>query len=104
PTLVSYFEGNEAERSGQLVERLRAGEDVALISEAGTPAVSDPGRRLVARAVAEGFVVVPVPGASAALAALTASGLPTGEFLFVGFLPRESGARREKLGALRSLL
>ncbi len=103
PTLVSYFEGNESERSGQLVERLRAGEDVALISEAGTPAVSDPGQRLVARAIAEGFVVVPIPGASAALAALTASGLLTDEFHFVGFLPREAGARRERLGALRTM-
>src|SRR6185369_15709898 len=74
PTMVSFFEGNEAGRTEHLLARLRGGNDVALISEAGTPGVSDPGARLVAAAVAAGVRVVPIPGASAALAALVASG------------------------------
>src|SRR5262249_46864162 len=82
PTMVSFFEGNEAGRTEHLMARLRDGEDVAVISEAGTPGVSDPGGRLVAAAVAAGITVVPVPGASAALAALVASGLPSDEFYF----------------------
>src|SRR4030095_4556778 len=97
------FEGNEAARSEKLVERLLAGDDVALVSEAGTPGVSDPGQRFVEAAVAAGVQVVPVPGPSAALAALTASGLPTDRFLFVGFPPREAGARRESFAKLRAL-
>jgi 16S rRNA (cytidine1402-2'-O)-methyltransferase len=99
--LTSCFEGNEAQRSEALIARLRAGDDVALISEAGTPGVSDPGARLVERAVAAGIRVVPIPGPSAAIAALIASGLPTDEFHFVGFPPRERGPRRERFGALR---
>ncbi len=101
--LVSYFDGNEAERSVQLLERLRGGEDVALISEAGTPGVSDPGHRLITRAIEAGVTVTVIPGPSAAVTALVGSGLPTDEFYFVGFLPRESGRRRERLGALRTL-
>lgn len=101
--VVSYFEGNEARRAEALVERLRAGEDVALISEAGTPGVSDPGHRLIARAVAEGLPVTVIPGPSAAVMALVGSGLPTDELYFVGFLPREAGPRREKLGRLRAV-
>jgi 16S rRNA (cytidine1402-2'-O)-methyltransferase len=103
PEVISFFEGNEAARSEQLVQRLLAGEDVTLISEAGTPAVSDPGQRLVARAIAAGATVVPLPGASAVLAALVASGLPTETFLFAGFPPRDSGPRREVLARLRHL-
>lgn len=103
PTVVSFFEGNEAARTEHLLARLVAGEDVALISEAGTPGVSDPGARLVTAAVAAGVRVVPVPGASAALAALVASGLPTDEFHFAGFPPRENGPRLEAFARLRSL-
>src|SRR5689334_15831689 len=101
--LVSLFEGNEAARSDELLERLRGGAKVALISEAGTPGVSDPGRRLVARAAAAQIRVEPIPGASAVLAALVASGLPTDQFLFIGFPPRTSDKRRESFARLRTI-
>ncbi len=100
---VSFFDGNEAARSESLVERLRAGEKIALISEAGTPGVSDPGQRLVARAVEAGLPVVVLPGASAAVTALVGSGLPTDAFHFAGFLPRAEGARQQAIGRLRAL-
>jgi 16S rRNA (cytidine1402-2'-O)-methyltransferase len=99
--LVSFFEGNEARRTGELVERLAAGQSVALVSEAGMPGISDPGHRLVAAAVAAGIDVVVIPGPSAHATALVASGLPTDRFLFLGFPPREAGARRELFGSLR---
>jgi len=99
---VSYFEGNEAARAAQLVERLRAGEDVALISEAGMPSLSDPGERLVAAAAAAGIAVEVVPGPSAAIAALVGSGLPSARFTFAGFLPREPERRRAELARLRN--
>ena len=92
--LVSYHEHNEAARSGELVERMAQGESLALVSDAGTPLISDPGFRLVSAAIEKGFPVVPIPGVSAALAALAASGLPTDQFRFVGFLPAKAGARR----------
>ena len=101
--VVSYFEGNEAERSLKLLERLQGGDDVAIISEAGTPGVSDPGHRLIVRAIDAGVRVEPVPGPSAAVTALVASGLPTDAFYFGGFPPREPGPRRERFGALRTL-
>lgn len=97
----SMFEGNEAERAAELVEVLTGGRSVAVISEAGTPGVSDPGLRMVRAAIAAGIEVVPVPGPSAALHALVGSGLPTSSFLFVGFLAREPGARAEAAGRLR---
>ena len=97
----SMFEGNEAERAAELAGELSGGRTVVVISEAGTPGVSDPGLRLVRAAIAAGVEVVPVPGPSAALAALVASGLPTASFRFVGFLPREPGARAEAVGKLR---
>jgi 16S rRNA (cytidine1402-2'-O)-methyltransferase len=103
PTVVSFFEGNEAGRTEHLMARLVGGEDVALISEAGTPGVSDPGARLVIAAVAAGVRVVPVPGASAALAALVASGLPTDEFYFVGFPARDGGPRLQSFARLRPI-
>jgi 16S rRNA (cytidine1402-2'-O)-methyltransferase len=103
PTLVSFFEGNEAARTEHLMARLRGGDDVAVISEAGTPGVSDPGARLVAAAVAAGVRVVPIPGASAALAALVASGLPTDEFYFVGFPARDGGPRLQAFARLRNV-
>ena len=100
-TVVSLFEGNEAARSEQLVRALADGKKVAVISEAGMPGVSDPGARAVAAAVAAGIAVQVVPGPSASLAALIASGLPTDRFTFLGFPPREQGARQELFGTLR---
>ena len=99
--VISYFEGNEAERTEEIVRVLGAGQKVALISEAGMPGVSDPGERVIAAAIAAGHKVEVVPGPSAALAALVASGLPTARFVFLGFPPREQGARRELFGTLR---
>lgn len=99
--LVSFFEGNEAARTAELVEELRAGRDVAVISEAGTPGISDPGERLVRAAVEAEVRVEVVPGPVAAITALVGSGLPAERFLFLGFPPREEGARRELFGSLR---
>ncbi|HQR37501.1 MAG TPA: 16S rRNA (cytidine(1402)-2'-O)-methyltransferase [Blastocatellia bacterium] len=99
---VSYHEHNEALRTAQLIERLSAGESVALVSDAGTPAISDPGHRLVAGAARHGIRVVPVPGPSAVVTALSASGLATDSFLFVGFLPPKQGARAARLAELAS--
>jgi len=92
---VALHEHNEAQASAKLVERMLGGEQVALISDAGTPLVSDPGYRLVQAAIAAGVRVVPIPGASAPIAALSVSGLPSDRFSFEGFLPVKSGARRE---------
>ena len=103
PTIVSFFEGNEAGRTEHLLARLTGGEDVALISEAGTPGVSDPGTRLVVAAVAAGVRVVPVPGASAAISALVASGLPTDQFYFVGFPSRDGGPRLQEFSRVRNV-
>lgn len=91
---------DEARRAGGLVERLVQGEDVALVTDAGMPGVSDPGTEVVRLAVEAGVRVVPVPGPSAPLAALAASGLPTERFTFFGFLPRKGGARRDALAEL----
>ena len=104
---TSYFEHNERWKGERILAALRAGRDVALVSDAGTPGVSDPGFRLVRDARAAGIPVVPVPGPSAAVAALSVSGLPTDRFLFVGFLPAKSAARRkslEDLAAVRETL
>jgi 16S rRNA (cytidine1402-2'-O)-methyltransferase len=101
-TTTSYFEHNERWKGERILEALRAGRDVALVSDAGTPGISDPGYRLVREARDEGLPVVPVPGPSAAVAALSVSGLPTDRFLFVGFLPPRSGARRRALEELAS--
>lgn len=91
--LLSYHEHNETERTAEIISRLRAGESVALVSSAGTPTVSDPGYRLIQTAIAEDFQVIPVPGASAAIAALSVSGLPTDTFVFIGFPPRKKNKR-----------
>jgi 16S rRNA (cytidine1402-2'-O)-methyltransferase len=91
---------NEAARADEALAALDAGQHVALVSDAGTPLVSDPGGRLVTRAIAAGHTVVPVPGPSAPLAALVASGLPAEAFSFVGFLPRKAGERKARLEAL----
>jgi 16S rRNA (cytidine1402-2'-O)-methyltransferase len=101
--LVSYFEGNEAERAAELGRRLAAGARVALISQAGTPAIADPGFRLIAAARAAGARVEIIPGPNAATAALVASGLPTDRFLFLGFPPRTEARRRATFARLQSL-
>ncbi|HSH28382.1 MAG TPA: 16S rRNA (cytidine(1402)-2'-O)-methyltransferase [Thiohalobacter sp.] len=98
--LQSCHEHNEAQVSPRLVEQLQAGQRIALISDAGTPLVSDPGYQLVRAAIEAGVVVLAVPGPSALVAALSVSGLPTDRFRFEGFLPAKSGARRERLQAL----
>ena len=97
---VSLHEHNERRRIPVLLARLSDGQSIALVSDAGTPLVSDPGARLIAAAIEAGFPVVPIPGPSAVLAALVASGLPAGPFTFVGFLPRKGRARAERLKAL----
>ena len=100
---VSYHEHNERERASELAAMLEEGASVAVVTDAGTPGVSDPGFRLVREAVARGVRVVPVPGPAAFVAALTASGLPTDEFYFGGFLPPRPHARRTRLEQVRAL-
>jgi len=99
---TSYFEHNERWKGERILDALRAGHDVALVSDAGTPGISDPGYRLVRDARVARLPVVPVPGPNAAIAALSVSGLPTDRFLFVGFLPPRAAARRRALEALAS--
>jgi len=98
--LVAVHEHNEAEQAAQLVELIRGGSRVALVTDAGTPAVSDPGERVVAAAAAAGLPVEVVPGPSALLAALVVSGLPTERFVFEGFLPRKGGERTARLATV----
>ncbi len=98
---ISYHEHNETVRAPELLEKLAAGSSIALVSDAGTPLVSDPGYRLVTQAAAAGVRVESLPGPSAALAALAASGLPTDEFHFAGFLPVRSAQRRKALARLK---
>lgn len=98
--MVALHEHNEAAQAQRLVAELAAGTSLALVSDAGTPLVSDPGYRLVQAARAASLPVVPIPGASAVLAALCAAGLPTDRFLFEGFLPAKSGSRRNRIQAL----
>jgi 16S rRNA (cytidine1402-2'-O)-methyltransferase len=100
---IALHEHNENEASGKVLALLAAGQRVALISDAGTPGISDPGARAVAAAHAAGYRIVPMPGPSAAIALLSASGLLDRRFLFVGFLPPKSAARRAILGDLRSV-
>lgn len=100
---VSCHQHNERERSQEILRLLRQGGRVAVVSDAGTPGISDPGMYLVRAALAEGIRVIPVPGANAALASLVASGLDATRFLFVGFLPAKAGARREALEKLSTL-
>jgi 16S rRNA (cytidine1402-2'-O)-methyltransferase len=101
--MLSYFQFNEARRSEQILERLARGEKVALVSDAGSPGISDPGERVVRAALTAGYRVEAVPGACALVPALTASGLPTDEFHFVGFLPHKSGQRRNRIESLRPI-
>jgi len=102
-SLVAYHEHNEERAAAAIVGRIVAGEDVALVSDAGTPLISDPGYRIVELAVSRGVPVLTVPGASAVVAALSVSGLPPMPFHFEGFLPRKTGARRRKLERLDRL-
>lgn len=98
--VLSYYEGNEAARAAELLAAVEAGGEVLLVTDAGTPAVSDPGFRLVAAAAAAGLVVTVLPGSSAATAALAVSGLPSDRWCFEGFLPRRPGERRRRLAEL----
>jgi len=93
----------EGQRAGRILERVEAGEDCALVTDAGSPGISDPGERLVAEALERGLTVVPVPGPTALVAGLSASGLPTGRFHFLGFLPRKGPERREMLDEVAPL-
>lgn len=100
--LISYHEHNEAERAQELIARLHEGMNVAQVSDAGMPGISDPGYRVIKSAIEHGIPVVPVPGPSALIAALAASGLPTDAFEFRGFLPAKSGQRRTELESIRA--
>ncbi len=99
--LLAYHEHNAARQRPRILAALAEGKRVALVSDAGTPLVSDPGYRLVGEAAAAGHRVIPIPGASALLAALVVAGLPTDTFLFAGFLPQKAGARQKRLAALK---
>ena len=99
---ISYHEHNEQARADELVQRLAAGESIAIVSDAGTPGISDPAYRIVLAAIERGIAVVPIPGAVALIAGLVASGLPTDSFLFAGFLPAKKMARRGKLEELKA--
>lgn len=99
--MLSYFLFNEAKRSEEIIERLRRGEKIALVTDAGSPGISDPGERVVKAAIGAGLRVEAVAGPCALVAGLTASGLPTGEFHFIGFLPHKSGQRRNQLESLK---
>ena len=100
---VSYHEHNEQQRAAQLIDQLKQGRNIAVVSDAGTPSISDPGFRLVRAAIENEVPVVPVPGPSALISALIAAGLPTDEFFFAGFLPPRANARRARLSALQSI-
>ncbi len=100
---VSYHEHNERDRAGELLASINSGLDVAIVSDAGTPGISDPGFRVVRMALEAGLRVVPIPGPTALVSALVASGLPSDEFFFAGFLPARSGARRTRLADLAAI-
>lgn len=99
---ISYYEQNEASRAEELVRQLQAGKRIALVTDAGMPGISDPGFRLIALAVQKGIKVTPIPGVSAVISALAASGLPTDSFQFHGFLPPKSGQRRKMFETIRA--
>jgi len=101
--LTSYFEGNELKKKEFILFKLRQGDQIALVSDAGTPGISDPGFRLIQTAIENQIPIVPIPGPSAAITALSVSGLPTDAFLFKGFLPHKSKKRRDLLETLREV-
>jgi 16S rRNA (cytidine1402-2'-O)-methyltransferase len=101
--MTSYHEFNEEQKAAELADQLAGTATIALVSDAGIPAIADPGYRLVRLCRQRGIPVVPIPGPNAAIAALAASGLPSDEFMFLGFLPSKKNARREKLGALANI-
>jgi 16S rRNA (cytidine1402-2'-O)-methyltransferase len=101
--LTSYHDHNKEEKTPILIDRLKNGHSIALVSDAGTPTISDPGYYLINGCITAGIRVSPVPGASAVLAALAVSGLPTDAFLFAGFLPKKPGARQKRLETLQPL-
>nr|AUN36087.1 rRNA small subunit methyltransferase I [uncultured bacterium] len=100
---ISYYEHNEQQRASELIERMKQGMNIAVVSDAGTPSISDPGFRLVRAAIENEITIVPVPGPSALITALIAAGLPTDEFFFAGFLPSRATARRARLSELQSV-
>ncbi len=101
--LISYHDFNESQRAGQLLENLNSGQSIGVITDAGSPGISDPAYRIVRIAVDNGIEIIPLPGASAIIPALTGSGLPTDRFYFEGFLPHKGAARKKRLGALENM-
>jgi len=99
--LISYHDHNKEKRTPGLIKKLKSGDSIALVTDAGTPSISDPGHYLVRAAIREAVPVVPIPGASALTAALSVSGLPTDSFVFVGFAPRKSAKRKQLLESLK---
>ena len=98
--LLSYYDHNKLERTPEIIKRIKEGESFALVSDAGTPGISDPGFYLVREAIKEGIPVIPIPGPTALISGLVVSGLPTDRFAFEGFLPRRKGRRRKRLQQL----
>lgn len=104
PRLISYYEQNENQRIPEIIDAIKNGLNIALVSDAGTPTISDPGFRLIRQAVQEGVMAESVPGPCAAIVALTLSGLPTDKFLFLGYLPRKEGNRKKLLEKTKEAL
>jgi len=101
--LTSFFQGNERQKAEQIIEEIKKGKNVALVSNAGTPCISDPGYPLLVKAIEEGITVCPIPGASALASAISSAGLPTDRFTFIGFLPDKPGKRKNALEKLKGI-